>query len=153
MSPTAVLTVIKGVTSKRDNCHHGCHPEVSLAVKIGTCERVTDWPTGCTWRHLCQQDLLMATITFPCYPALNSTFLRLSQYCLWLTSDLMAKPALAPAHRRRNLKMESPLGPSITIYRLKNYICKILCHLVFTLSCLISFCIYADFLPLTRTIC
>ena len=108
MSPTAVLTVIKGVTSKRDNCHHGCHPEVSLAVKIGTCERVTDWPTlASTWRHLCQQDCWWLRSPSHYLYTLHCTF-RLSQYCPRLTSDLMAKPALAPAQRplRRNLKVK-----------------------------------------------
>ena len=92
---------------------------MSLAVKIGTCERVTDL-TGQRLQPapaaICVNSPADGYHHLPTIAELNSTpqfSFRLSQYCLWLTSDLMAKPAPAPAQSRRNLKMESPLGPKL----------------------------------------
>ena len=90
-----------------------------LSQGVISCQNWNVWACDClsSWLHLAPSVSTGLADGYDHLPtiyrphALNCTFFRLSQYCPWLTSDLMAKPALAPAHRRRNLKMESPVGP------------------------------------------
>ena len=92
-----------------------------LSQGVISCQNWNVWACDClsSWLHLAPSVSTGLADGYDHLPtiyrphALNCTFFRLSQYCPWLTSDLMAKPALAPAHRRRNLKMESPVGPKL----------------------------------------
>ena len=89
---------------------------------MGTCERVTDWPTNerlPTPGAICvNSTTLMAPIDFTHLvgsTAWHHSF-RLSQYCLWLTSDLMAKPA---PHLRDSTALrttEKPQNREVTVW-------------------------------------
>ena len=87
-----------------------------LSQGVISCQNWNVWACDClsSWLHLAPSVSTGLADGYDHLPtiyrphALNCTFFRLSQYCPWLTSDLMAKPALAPAQRplRRNLKVK-----------------------------------------------
>ena len=157
----------KYVTNCSLNCHQRCHFKTGQLSSwlsswgVISCQNWNVW--ACDWLanaclHLAPSvstGLLMATITFPL--SLHSTLYLPTITILppaneW--SNGQASPSTCtPSTKPQNGKS---CGTKITFYGLtKNLYFQnpFPCHLVFTLSWPISFCIYADFLSLTRTIC